>query len=127
MSTILVVEDSQDNFDLIAEVLEDDHDLVHAETGPQGLARARENRPDLILLDMGLPDMDGWEVARRLKSNSSLADVPVIALTAHAMKGDRERCLDAGCDDYLEKPINLRRLVALVDRYVSQSAERAAG
>lgn len=120
MSTILVVEDAQDNFDLIAEVLEDKYDLVHAVTGPEGLAQAKAVKPDLILLDMSLPAMDGWEVARRLKADTSLAGIPVVALTAHVMKGDRERCIDAGCDDYMAKPINVRELAALADRYVSQ-------
>ncbi len=122
MSTILVIEDSQDNFDLIEDALEDAHELVHAKTGQEGLAQAETIRPDLILLDMGLPGMDGWEVARRLKADHQLAAVPIIAVTAHAMTGDREKCFDAGCDDYLSKPIAVQDLVQLVDRHVSRSA-----
>ena len=118
MSTILVIEDSQDNFDLIADALDDGHVLVHAETGLDGLAKAQALHPDLILLDMGLPEMDGWEVARRLKANSALATIPTVALTAHAMHGDRDKCLQAGCDSYVPKPVNVRDLVALVRRYV---------
>ena len=122
MSTILVIEDSQDNFDLIEDALEDAHELVHAKTGQEGLAQAETIRPDLILLDMGLPGMDGWEVARRLKADRQLAAVPIIAVTAHAMTGDRKKCFEAGCDAYISKPIAVRDLIALVDRYVSRSA-----
>ncbi len=116
MSTILVIEDNQDNFDLIADALGDEHDLVHALTGPDGLRQAGRIKPELILLDIGLPDMDGLEVVRHLKADASLAEIPVIALTARAMSGDREKCLDAGCDDYMSKPINVRELLSLVHR-----------
>ncbi len=116
MSTILVIEDNQDNFDLIADALGDEHDLVHALTGPDGLGQAGRIKPGLILLDIGLPDMDGLEVVRHLKADVSLTHIPVIALTAHAMSGDREKCLDAGCDDYMSKPINVRELLSLVER-----------
>ncbi len=122
MSTILVIEDTQDNFDLIEDALEDAHELVHAKTGQEGLAQAEIVGPDLILLDMGLPGMDGWEVARRLKADHQLAGVPIIAVTAHAMTGDREKCFGAGCDDYLSKPIAVQDLVQLIDRHVSRSA-----
>jgi two-component system cell cycle response regulator DivK len=122
MSTILVIEDSQDNFDLIEDALEDAHELVHAKTGQEGLAQAETIRPDLIFLDMGLPGMDGWEVARRLKADHHLAAVPIIAVTAYAMTGDREKCFGAGCDDYLSKPIAVQDLVQLTDRHISRSA-----
>ena len=121
MSTILVVEDSQDNFDLIEDALEDAHELVHAKGGQEGLAQAEAIRPDLILLDMGLPGMDGWEIARRLKADHQLAAIPIIAVTAHAMTGDRQKCFEAGCDDYLSKPIAIRDLITVVDRHVSPS------
>ncbi len=119
MQTILVIDDTQDNFDLVADALEDDYRLVHAPGGPEGLAQARTAMPDLILLDMGLPQMSGWEVVQRLKSDAALAGIPVIALTAHAMKGDRTRCLEAGCDDYMAKPINIRELAELVERHLT--------
>ena len=122
MSTMLVIEDSQDNFDLIEDALEDAHELVHAKTGQEGLAQAETIRPDLILLDMRLPGMDGWELARRLKADHQLAAVPIIAVTAHAMTGDREKCFGAGCDEYLSKPIAVQDLVQLVDRHVSRSS-----
>ncbi len=119
MSTILVIEDNQDNFDLIADALGDAHNLAHARTGPDGMRQAENIKPDLILLDIGLPDRDGLEVARHLKADISLADTPVVALTAHAMSGDRERCVDAGCDDYMSKPINVRELLSLVEQYLN--------
>ena len=121
MSTILVMEDSQDNFDLIADALEDKHDLVHAATGHEGLMKARNMNPDLILLDMGLPVLDGWAVARSLKADQALAGIPVIAITAHAMKGDRDRCLEAGCNAYLAKPIDVRELGKLVEEHLTQT------
>ena len=119
MSTILVIEDNQDNFDLIADALGDEHDLVHARTGPDGLRQAGRIKPGLILLDIGLSDMDGLEVVRHLKRDASLADIPVVALTAHAMSGDREKCLQAGCDDYMSKPINVRELIGLAKTCLS--------
>jgi len=91
-------------------------------TGQEGLAQAKTLKPELIILDMGLPGMDGWEVARHLKADRESAAIPLIAITAHAMTGDRERCLDAGCDDYIAKPITVCDLVALVDRHLSPSA-----
>ncbi len=119
MSTILVIEDTQDNFDLIADALEDTHNVLHANNGRDGLTEAHRLKPDLILLDMVLPEMDGWEVVRRLKADSDLASIPVIALTAQAMKDDRAECLAAGCDDYIAKPIKVRALLSLIDRHAS--------
>lgn len=127
MSTILVIEDNQDNFDLIADALGDEHDLVHALTGPDGLRQAGRIKPGLIFLDIGLPDMDGLKVVRHLKADASLAHIPVAALTAHAMSGDREKCLDAGCDDYMSKPINVRELLSLVERCVGVDKGPAVG
>ena len=119
MSTILVVEDTQDNYDLIEDALEEAHELVHATTAQDALAIIQAVNPDLILLDMGLPGMTGWELSRRLKEDRNLAAIPIVAVTAHAMTGDREKCLDAGCDDYIAKPITVCSLVSLVDRYLS--------
>lgn len=127
MSTILIVEDTQDNFDLIEDALEGEYDLVHATAGPEGLAKAKEHIPDLILLDMGLPGMDGWEVVRQLKADPETQTVPVIALTAHAMAGDREKCLKVGCDDYLAKPFNVSTLVAMISRYLTHTPANADG
>jgi two-component system cell cycle response regulator DivK len=121
MSTILVVEDTQDNFDLIADVLDDAYDLVHARTGTEGLAQALSLKPDLILLDLSLPEIDGWEVARRLNNDARVTDIPVIAVTAHAMQGDRAKCLAAGCDGYLAKPIDVAALRGLVESYLADA------
>ena len=123
MTTILVVEDTQDNFDLLEDALGDRFTLAHTTSGQAGLDHAKAHRPALILLDMGLPGMDGWEVAQRLKAEPSTAEVPVIALTAHAMTGDRERCLKVGCDDYMAKPINIKELVAMIDLHLSAATE----
>lgn len=126
MKRILVVEDTQDNFDLIADVLGDQYEIRHAKTGTEGLEQAVSLKPDLILLDMNLPELDGWEVAARLRKVPETSETPVIALTAHAMKGDRERCLQAGCTDYVSKPINIRELLTLVERYTSALQDQKA-
>ena len=117
MKRILVVEDTQDNFDLVADALGSLYEISHAETGTAGIAQAASLLPDLILLDMSIPELDGWEVARRLRADAATAQIPVIALTAHAMKGDRERCIEAGCTDYMSKPLNIRELVQMAERY----------
>ena len=112
MPRILLVEDNEMNLDMLVRRLEHrGFEVSAAGNGPEGLALARTQLPDLILLDMSLPEMDGWEVARRLKGDLSTHDIPVIALTAHAMHGDREAALDAGCEDYDTKPIDLDRLL----------------
>jgi CheY-like chemotaxis protein len=112
MRRILLVEDNELNRDMLVRRLE--HRGFHVSTagdGQQGLALARTEKPDLILLDMSLPEMDGWEVARRLKGDACTQAIPVIALTAHAMHGDREAALGAGCEDYDTKPIDMERLL----------------
>jgi CheY-like chemotaxis protein len=106
MSKILIVEDVAMNTDLLVQLLEDKHDLVIAEDGASGIEKAIKEKPDLILMDMSLPILDGWEAVRRLKTNNDLRDIPIIALTAHAMQGDKERALKCGCEDYLSKPID---------------------
>ena len=112
MTKVLLVEDNEMNRDMLSRRLERrGYEIVLAEDGDQGLQRAADTRPDLILLDMSLPGVDGWEVARRLKADPATAALPIIALTAHAMAGDRERALQAGCDDYDTKPIELPRLL----------------
>ena len=110
MNTILIVEDMELNRELLAQLLEDEHKLIFAEDGLTALEVVAETGPDLILMDLSLPRMDGWEVTRRLKADPALRHIPVIVLTAHAMRGDEERCLDAGMDGYVSKPIDPRRL-----------------
>ena len=117
---ILVVEDNAFNRDLIQRFLEPEgFEVVVAHDGADGLARAISDRPDLVLMDMSLPVVDGWEATRRMKANPATARIPVIALTAHAMIGDREKALDAGCDDYDTKPIDIERLLAKIHALLS--------
>ncbi len=127
MSTVLVIEDTQDNYDLIEDALEDAHNIVHAVTGQQGLDQVKAAKPDIILLDMALPGLDGWEVTRMLRANPESADIPVVALTAHAMAGDRQKCLEAGCDEYLAKPVNIKELRSMIDRFLDRQNANSAG
>ena len=105
MKTILLVEDVQDNRDLVVQILESEYTVIEARDGLEGLDKARAYRPDLILLDLALPKMDGWETARRIKSDPDLKQIPIVALTAYAMEGDEAQALEAGCDAYVAKPV----------------------
>jgi two-component system cell cycle response regulator DivK len=118
MKTILIVEDVALNRDLLVQLLEDDYRLVIAGDGVSALERAGEARPDLILMDLSLPRMDGWEATRRLKADRALADIPVIVLSAHAMRGDEERARASGCDDFLTKPIDETLLFQTLARHL---------
>lgn len=116
---ILVVEDNRDNMTLITDVLSSlSYVVLQAVDGEQGVELAATEQPDLILMDLSLPKMDGWTATREIKSNAQLAHIPIIALTAHAMVGDRERALEAGCDDYISKPINLQELAKKLNQYI---------
>ena len=106
MKRILVVEDNEMNRDLLVQLLEDDYAILCATDGEEAVSVARKEHPDLILMDLSLPLMDGWEAARQIKADAALAAIPVIALTAHAMAGDREKALAAGCDGFLTKPLD---------------------
>jgi two-component system cell cycle response regulator DivK len=106
MKKVLIIEDVEINTDLLIQLLEDDYELVTAADGAAGIEAAGRTRPDVILMDLSLPVIDGWEATRRLKADPDLRHIPVIALTAHAMRGDEEKALAAGCDDYLTKPID---------------------
>ena len=106
MKTILIVEDVELNVELLTQLLEDDYTLITAENGALGVAQATATHPDLILMDISLPVMDGYTATRQIKADPSLRHIPIIALTAHAMAGDEEKARAAGCDDYLTKPIN---------------------
>lgn len=112
MKTILIVEDVEFNLDLLVQLLEDDYNILTATDGAAGIALAERESPDLILMDLSLPVIDGWEATRRLKANARLRHMPIIALTAHAMSGDEERAKAAGCDDYLSKPVDENLLFA---------------
>ena len=109
---VLLIEDNELNRDMLTRRLERKEFIVScAEDGQSGLDMAKNEMPDIILLDLSLPVIDGWSVARQLKADTNTKDIPIIALTAHAMKGDREKALDAGCDEYDTKPVNLEGLL----------------
>lgn len=112
MSKILLVEDNELNQDMLSRRLQrKGYEVVIASDGAQGVAMATSETPNLILMDMSLPIIDGWEATRQIKANPETCNIPVIALTAHAMSGDREKALEAGCDDYDTKPVELPRLL----------------
>ncbi len=118
LKTILVVEDQRFNLDLLVQLLEDEYVVLTAVDGAAGIDVVERERPDLVLMDLSLPVIDGWEVARRLKANEALKHIPIIALTAHAMVGDAEKALAAGCDDYLPKPLDEDLLFAKIDQFL---------
>jgi two-component system cell cycle response regulator DivK len=115
---ILIVEDVELNTELLVQLLEDEYELLTAMDGQEGLALTEEQRPDLILMDMSLPVMDGYEATRRIKANSELAHIIIIGLSAHAMSGDREKAIEAGCDDYLTKPLNDDLLFDMLEEHL---------
>ena len=116
MAKILLVEDNEMNRDMLSRRLERrGYDVIVAVDGEEGVARARAEMPDLVLMDMSLPVLDGWEATRQLKAAPETKSIPVIALTAHAMAGDREKALEAGCDDFDTKPIDLPRLLGKLE------------
>lgn len=121
MATILLVEDNEMNRDMLSRrLIKKGFSVNTAEDGQEGLDSARKQRPDLILLDMSLPVKDGWTTAAELKADPLTRDIPVIALTAHAMDGDRQRAMSAGCDDYDTKPVDLKRLLLKIDARLAQ-------
>ena len=116
MKTILIVEDTELNIDLLTQLLEDDYNLVIARDGAQGVALAEQHKPDLILMDISLPIMDGYTAARTIRGTQP--DVPIIGLSAHAMQGDAERAKEAGCNDYLTKPVDEDLLLVKLKGYL---------
>ena len=118
MPTILIVEDVDLNIELLVQLLEDDYTLHTAVDGQKGVDMAGQLRPDLVLMDMSLPIMDGYEASRRIKANPDLAHIIIIGLSAHAMSGDKQKALDAGCDNYLTKPLNDDLLFDMLDEYL---------
>ncbi len=124
---ILYVEDNFENKLFVRRVIESmGHEMLEAENGLDSLAIASERMPDLILMDVNIPGMDGLETTSRMKQNPHLAHIPVIALTANAMKGDKERCLSAGCDGYMQKPVGVSDLRREIARY-SQPTVKSTG
>ena len=123
MKKILCIEDNDDNVYVLRRRLERaGYAVVVATDGKQGLALAEREQPDLVLMDLSLPEMDGWETTRRLKATAATARIPVVALSSHAMAGDRERALAAGCDDYDTKPVDFTRLFATMRRLLDARA-----
>ena len=120
MKRILIVEDVQLNLELLTQLLEDEYELVTAGDGAQGVALAEQERPDLILMDMSLPVVDGWEATRRIRANAALKHIPIIGLSAHAMSGDADKALAAGCDDYLTKPLDDALLFEKLERFLGK-------
>jgi two-component system cell cycle response regulator DivK len=125
---ILIVDDNQDSRELVVKVLKNKgYKTIEAVDGEEALERAAAEGPDLILMDRSIPKIDGYEVTRRLKSQEEFKGIPIVALTAHAMKGDREKALEAGCDGYISKPINVRELPELIRSYLRGKRESIAG
>jgi two-component system, cell cycle response regulator DivK len=122
MTKVLLVEDNEMNRDMLSRRLtRRGFQVVCAVDGQQGIDLARSEKPDIILMDMSLPVMDGWEATRRIKSDCNTRNVLVIGLTSHAMSGDREKAIEAGCDDYDTKPVDLDRLLEKIERLLPKS------
>jgi CheY-like chemotaxis protein len=123
MATILVVEDNEENWDMLSRRLQRrGYTVIRAADGQEAVEMVARDRPDLILMDVGLPVMDGLEATRRIRARTETQTIPIIALTAHAMSGDRARALQAGCDDYHAKPVELPRLVAQMEVLLARTA-----
>lgn len=119
---VLCIEDNSVNMLLVSRIVEaEGHDLIQAEDGPKAIDILAETIPDIILLDINLPGINGLDLAKRFKADEKIAPVPLIATTAQVLVGDRERCLEAGCDDYLPKPLDIRRLREVLREYLSNS------
>jgi two-component system cell cycle response regulator DivK len=116
MKSILIVEDTEFNIDVLTQLLNDDYNLLIAKDGAQGVSMAQENNPDLILMDISLPGMDGYEATRRIRG--TMKSVPIIGLSAHAMSGDEEKAKEAGCDDYMTKPVDEVLLIKKLNQYL---------
>jgi CheY-like chemotaxis protein len=125
MPKILLVEDNEMNRDMLSRrLVRGGYDVTIAEDGARGVEMATSDSPDLILMDMSLPVIDGWEATRRIKATPELRKIPVIALTAHAMATDRDKALEAGCDDYDTKPIELQRLLGKIETLLAAAGRR---
>ncbi len=115
---ILVVEDRELNVDLLVQLLEEEYELLIASDGESGIVVAEQAKPDLILMDLSLPVIDGWEATRRIKANRELMEIPIIALTGRTMKGDEERARASGCDDWLAKPLDEDQLFEKLEKWL---------
>jgi CheY-like chemotaxis protein len=125
---VLAIEDNLSNMILISRVVEaEGYDLLRAEDGNQALQLLEDEMPDLILLDINIPGIHGLDLAKQLKADARLAKIPLVATTANVLLGDRERCLEAGCDDYLPKPLDIRELRNVMRTYIDGNGETNAG
>ena len=116
MSLILIVEDNEMNRDMLSRrLMRRGYEILTAVDGADGIQTTNDNKPDLILMDLSLPVIDGWEASRKIKDNPETNHIPIIALTAHVMTGDREKAIEAGCDDYDTKPVDLPRLLSKIE------------
>ena len=123
MAKVLVVEDNEMNRDMLSRRLQRrGYEVVVSVDGEDGVSKAQSESPDIILMDMDLPVLDGWAATKMLKASPETQSIPVIALTAHAMAGDREKALDAGCDDYDTKPVEFARLIQKIENLLNQDA-----
>jgi len=118
MKTVLIVEDVELNIDLLVQILEDDYELLVAKTGAEGVALTEQNKPDLVLMDISLPIMDGYEATRTIRK--TFPSLPVIGLSAHAMQGDADKAIAAGCTDYLTKPVDENLLLKKLQKYLGE-------
>jgi two-component system cell cycle response regulator DivK len=122
--TVLLVEDNPHNRKIFSGMLRHSgFEVIEAESGDHALEEVAKKRPSLILMDLSIPGIDGWECTRRLKASAATCDIPIIALTAHAMRGDEERAREAGCDGYLAKPVSPKKVVEEVRRYLAKLPE----
>ena len=119
--TVLLVEDNEDNLIVYRTILDHvGYRVIEARDGEEGVARAKADLPDLILMDVSLPKMDGWEATRRIKADNATRQIPIIAVTAHALDDDREKATQVGCDGYLAKPVAPRRVVEEVEKFIGK-------
>jgi len=118
---VLVVEDNMDTYELVRFILEKNgYEVFLAVNGRDGVNAATKQKPDLIVMDLSMPEMDGWTATRLIKENKQTASIPLIALTAHVLPGDRQRAVDSGCDEFITKPMDLLELVETVNRWVKR-------
>ena len=126
MARILIVEDNEMNRDMLSRrLIRRGFEIIIAIDGAQGIAAAKTQKPDLVLMDMSLPVLDGWDATRGLKAEPLTCGIPVIGLSAHAMAGDHERAIEAGCDDYDTKPVELPRLLRKIEALLARNSERS--
>jgi len=118
---ILVIEDNLDNLELVSFLLErGGFQIIQATDGRSGLEMARRERPDLILMDLTIPEIDGWHLARQLKQDPATADIPLLAMTAHILPGDRKKAMDSGCDGYLSKPLDIPNFIPTIEKHLKR-------